>query len=137
VRRALLGMGLSKKERRELRDIAKGVRSHNILKKIFWFIPAVYYGGVLRERYQKWFAKKLHWREKNLTVCNALIFGLITSVLYFYFGTKALGFLSGYLVSGIAAVFNMTFKGSFYFMFGLIYFRIWAELFMQKRLERE
>jgi hypothetical protein len=82
-------MGLSKKKRQELINIAKGVRSHNFFKKLFWAIPAVYYGGVLREKYQKWFAKKLHWREKNLTICNALVFGLIVSAFYFYIGPKA------------------------------------------------
>lgn len=115
-------MGLSKEKRLKLSSIARGVRSHNFFKKLFWFIPAIYYGGVLRERYQKWFAKKMHWREKNLTVCNALTFGLATSVLYFYFGYQALGALSSYLVSGIAAVFHMTFKGAFYFY-------VWFNLF--------
>jgi len=103
-------MGFRKKKR-ELNKIASGIKNtHNFIKKILWFLLAIYYGGVLKEKYQKWFAEKIRWQPKNLTITNALIFGIGGSLLYFFGREEVSNFLLRVLASEVAEWLNLTIK---------------------------
>ena len=107
------------KKKEELGGIAHHLkRAHLSLLKVFWIAAAIFYGGVLRERYQKWFSDKLGWHEMSLTLLNAIIFGLGFPSFYFLWGRTALGFISGFVIEGLAGFFNFaTHTLLFYYSF--------------------
>lgn len=80
-------MGLEEKLKR-LEEIVKKANdgADNSLrgrtKRAFYKFYAVDVGGALLPKYQRQIAGKLGWEEKNLTVANALIFGVGTSLLH-------------------------------------------------------
>ena len=51
-------------------------------KRAFYKFYAVDIGGALLPRYQRPTAERLGWKEKNLTIANALIFGIGTSLVH-------------------------------------------------------
>ena len=104
-------MPIGKKEKEELKKIASEIkRPHIFIVKLFWLVFAIYYGGVLRQKYQRWFTKKIKWSPGSLTFLNALILGLGGSFLYFYGRNDAFDFISRIFASEIANVFNITVK---------------------------
>lgn len=70
-----------------LEKIARHITNPSASKtgRTLWFIPAVYFGGSARARYQAPFAKAIGIRPNNLTILNAAIFG-IGGALFYYFG---------------------------------------------------
>ena len=62
-------------------------------KKVLDFIYTVDVGGSLIREYQRRIAERIGWKEKNLTIANATIFGLGGSAVYFignyFFGDNA------------------------------------------------
>lgn len=80
-------MGLEKKLGR-LEGIVKKAndRTDNSLRgraiRAFYKFYAVDIGGALLPKYQRQTAEKLRWKEKNLTIANALIFGIGTSLFH-------------------------------------------------------
>ncbi len=104
-------MSSSKDKKKRLSDIAFHIKNaHNFLIKIFWYLFGFYYGGSLRAKYQIWFAKKIKFKPKNLTILNSLTFSFIGGVLYFSSRGHVDLFASKYLVSWLSEVFNLAFR---------------------------
>lgn len=96
------------KEKRKLISIVRHLKnSHNFLIKAFWYLLGFYYGGALKAKYQEWFAKKIGWEPKNLTIVNIIIFGFGGGIIYFVFKENAMGFVSQYFVSWMAKLFHI------------------------------
>jgi len=99
---------MARKEAKRLKSILGHLRqSHNILIKAFWYLIGFYYGGALKEKYQDWFAKKIGWEPRNLTVVNIIIFGFVGGLTYFFFRDSVLDFVGAYFVSWIARLLNV------------------------------
>jgi len=115
-------------EENRLENIARRVNEQgnssltDRIKRISYIPLAVYYGGVLRREYQKGFAEKISWKEKNLTISNALIFGLGASAVYYsgaetVFSFENIQFLKNLkhdIVSEIATFLGTTSKNVLY-----------------------
>jgi hypothetical protein len=72
-----------------------GVKHDSLLKqtkKIPHLVYVLDVGGSLVRRYQAKIAKNMDWEEKNLTIANAIIFGLGSSTLHltgaYFFGDE-------------------------------------------------
>lgn len=81
-------MGLEEKLEKVEKSIekTKDVGDGSLIGKIGRVIHlgyAIDVGGALLPKYQKRFASMLDWEEKNITIANALIFGLGTSLWHF------------------------------------------------------
>jgi hypothetical protein len=106
-----------------LEEIVNGINNSDLslsgkIKRMTYVPLAVAYAGLLKQEYQKAFARKIGWKEKNLTISNATFFGLGSSVLFYFLGEGAssLG-NSGYIqdlnnaaVSWTANLFGTTSK---------------------------
>ena len=91
-------------------------------KKALKILEAVGYWGMLFPEYQRAFVEKtspiLNWREKDLTIRNAVYFGLGLSVLRYAAGEGAglipnLDFIENtqdYFISQVASIFGTTAK---------------------------
>ncbi|MFH1326641.1 MAG: hypothetical protein ABIH59_00755 [archaeon] len=100
-----------KDKKRNLKEIAFNIKhTPSFIKRILWFFLAIYYGGVLKEKYQKWFADKINWQPKSITILNALIFGVGWAFLYFFGRGEISSFFLKVLASEIAKWFNLTLK---------------------------
>jgi len=126
-------MEISLKKRQQLEDIVKGINDseksslRDRVKKISYIPLAVYYGGILRRKYQKEFAERINWKEKNLTISNALFFGLGGSLLYYFGGDGAIGFfenldviesIENYIILGVADFLGVASKNILYSYIG-------------------
>jgi len=101
-------MALKKAKKKGLQNIVYHLRhAHNFLIKAFWYLFGFYYGGALKERYQFWFAKKIHWKPKNLTIVNIIIFGFGGALLYFTSKEHAMIFISLYFASWLSSIFHL------------------------------
>ena len=79
-----------------LETIVNGINSKNKLKKTFSYFGAVYFGGVLPEKYQRDFAEKIGWTSKKLTIYNAALMGGLTTLEYtllLHFGERCESFI--------------------------------------------
>ena len=93
-------MEISDKRRRRLEDIANGINdsrnSGDGLSKILLvlkYIPAVYYGALLKQEDQERFADGISWKPKTLTTVNAIVLGLGTSAAHYFVGNEIMDFI--------------------------------------------
>jgi len=63
-------------------------------KRVAYIPWAVYWEGLKYREAQQKAAQKIGWQEKNLTILNALIPGLLTSAIYYLSGRESFDFIS-------------------------------------------
>ncbi|MEK6925985.1 MAG: hypothetical protein AABW50_01765 [Nanoarchaeota archaeon] len=76
------------KRRLMLGVIASKVNSNTGWKKFLHYLSGIYVGGVLRGKYQKDFSDKVGWSTAKLTFLNAVIFGGLATLEYFFLRTN-------------------------------------------------
>ena len=107
----------------KLEKIVNGINNSDLflsgrIKRMAYIPFAIIYGGVLRQDYQRKFAEKINWKEKNLTISNAIFLGLGKSFLYYLIGKEAYSFgnseyiqnLNNAVVLGTASLIGITSK---------------------------
>jgi hypothetical protein len=81
-----------------LEQIIAEVSHHNskgswsVKKKLLLYAPFIFYAGMLKRTHQKRYAERIGWKEKNLTLANAFLFGLGMSALK-YSGAETVGIM--------------------------------------------
>ena len=112
----------------KLEKIANGINNSDKttlggIKRVLYIPVAVYFGGAPRRKYQKKFADKIGWKEKNLTIANAIIFGIGGSLEYYLGGMATRGFfddqafiknLESNFFSGFGDAFGVSAQAFFY-----------------------
>ena len=110
-------------EESRLEKIVNGINNSDLslsgkIKRMAYIPFVITYGGVLKQHYQREFAKKINWKEKNLTISNAVFLGLGTSFLFYFIGKEAYSFgnseyiqnLNNAAVSWTASLLGITSK---------------------------